>query len=100
LNEEYDMGGAISKLTKLAAPILGAVNPLGPIKQALELVSKVLPALGEVGSKTSPKNFQQLDEKLTQARATGRLALDGANAFLADPVKGTKEFKPKTTIQP
>lgn len=94
------MGGAISKLTKLAAPLLGAVNQVAPIKAALDLVSKLLPALGEVASKTSPKNFQQLDEKLVQARGTGRLALDGANAFLADPAKGTKEFVAKTTIQP
>jgi hypothetical protein len=94
------MGGAINNLTKLAGPLLGALNPLTAISKALEVVTKVLPVLGEVAAKTSPKQFSQLDEKITQARGTGRLAMDGANAFLADPVKGTKEFKPKTAIQP
>jgi hypothetical protein len=94
------MGGAISKLTKLAGPLLGGLSPLGPITKALELVQKLVPALGEVAKKTSPQQFTQLDDKLAQARGTGRLALDGANAFLKDPAKGTQEFHPKTAIQP
>ena len=94
------MGGAISKLQQMAAPLLGAANPLGPITKALELVSKLVPALNDVASKTSPKQFKQLDEKIVQARGTGRLALDSANAFLANPTKGTQEFTPKTSIQP
>ena len=56
--------------------------------------------LAELTAKTSPKQFNQLDEKINQARGTGRLALDSANAFLADPAKGATEFVAKTSIQP
>ena len=94
------MGGMINKLTQMVAPLVGPQGPLGAIGKVLESATKLLDSLKSVGTKTSPQQFKGLDEKLTQARGTGALALDSANAFLQDPVKGTKEFQVKTAIQP
>ncbi|MFN3429787.1 MAG: hypothetical protein ACK46X_07525 [Candidatus Sericytochromatia bacterium] len=90
----------INKLTQTMASFIGPQGPLAAIGKVLEATTKLLDTLKGVGQKTSPQQFKQLDEKLTQARGTGRLAVDAANAFLADPVKGTKELTPKTAIQP
>ena len=94
------MGGMINKITQMVAPLIGPQGPLSAIGKVLETATKLLDSLKQVGQKTSPQQFKQLDEKLTQARGTGALALDSANAFLADPTKGTKEFTVKTAIQP
>jgi hypothetical protein len=95
------MGGQLNKLNKLVAPLLGGAAPAGTaVDKALETVGKLNPQLAELTTKTSPKQFNQLDEKINQARGTGRLALDSANAFLADPAKGATEFIAKTSIQP
>jgi hypothetical protein len=94
------MGGMINKITQMVAPLIGPQGALSAIGKVLETTTKLLDSLKSVGAKTSPKQFKGLDEKLTQARGTGALALDSANAFLKDPAKGAQEFHPKTAIQP